>query len=249
MELAGRLPSVWLLHLAVRTCTLNYMSNPAQYDAYPVLTDDELAALESVGQVIHRPAGSLLLGEGEETDFVLVVRKGTVRIVRGRSARVISLRGTGQVVGEQAAITGRARSASVVAEDAVEALYLSANAWRQFLLDQPRAAIAQLAVAYDRLAESDRRLVESSLAVGQKLAKALVELESKGLGVRGEDGIVLRFSQLDLASLMGVSRDAVVPVIRALKADDIVRTRRKMIIIRKLDALCEIARGDRMASG
>ena len=249
MELAGRLPSVWLLRLAVRTCTLNYMSKPAQNDAYPVLTDDELAALESVGQVIHRPAGSLLLGEGEETDFVLVVRKGTVRIVRGRSARVISLRGTGQVVGEQAAITGRARSASVVAEDAVEALYLSANAWRQFLLDQPRAAIAQLAVAYDRLAESDRRLVESSLAVGQKLAKALVELESKGLGVRGEDGIVLRFSQLDLASLMGVSRDAVVPVIRALKADDIVRTRRKMIIIRKLDALCEIARGDRMASG
>jgi CRP-like cAMP-binding protein len=225
------------------------MQGSAQYDPYPVLTDDELAALESVGQVIHRPAGSLLLGGGEETDFVLVLRKGTVRIVQGCSARVIALRGTGQVVGEQAAITGRARSASVFAEDAMEALYLSANVWRQFLLDHPRAAIAQLAVAYDRLAESDRKLVESSLAVEQKLAKALVELESKGLGVRAEDGIVVRFSQLDLASLMGVSRDAVVPVIRALKANDIVRTGRKKITIRNLDALYEIARGDRMASG
>lgn len=71
----------------------------------------------------------------------------------------------------------------------------------------------------------------------------------RGLGVRAEDGIVLRFSQLDLASLVGVSRDAVVPVIRALKANDIVRTGRKMIIIRKLDALREIARGDRTVSG
>jgi CRP/FNR family cyclic AMP-dependent transcriptional regulator len=225
------------------------MGKSAQHSPYPVLTDDELVTLESVGQVIHRPGGSLLLREGEETDFVLVLRKGTVRITKGRSARVIALRSMGQVVGEQAAITGSARSASVFAEDAVEALYLSANAWRQFLLDHPRAALAQLAVAYDRLTESDRRLVESSLAVEQKLAKALVELESKGLGVRAEDGIVLRFSQLDLASLVGVSRDAVVPVIRALKANDIVRTGRKKIIIRKLDALCEIARGDRMTSG
>lgn len=199
--------------------------------------------------MIHRPGGSLLLGEGEKTDFVLVLRKGTVRIAKGCSARLIALRGTGQVVGEQAAITGDARSASVFAEDAVEALYLSANAWRQFLLDHPRAALAQLAVAYDRLTESDRRLVESSLAVEQKLAKVLVELESKGLGVRAEDGIVLRFSQHDLASLMGVSREAVVMVIRTFKDNDIVRIGRKMIIIRNLDALCEIARGDRMASG
>lgn len=224
------------------------MDQPVQYDPYPILTDDELTALESVGQVIHRPAGNLLFREGEETDFVLVLRKGTVRIVKGGSARVIAMRSTGQVVGEQAAIGKKARSASVFAEDAVEVLLLSADAWRQFLLDHPRAALAQLAVSYDRQGESDRKLVESSLAVEQKLAKTLIELESKGLGVRAEGGIVLRFSQLDLASLMGVSRDAVVPVIRALKANDIVRTGRKMITIRKLDALREIARGHRTAS-
>lgn len=236
------------LRIVERNSTLSNMEKPVQDDPHPVLTDDELTALESVGHVIHRPAGSLLFGEGEETDFVLVLRKGTVRIVKGGSARVISMRGAGQVVGEQAAIRKKARAASVFAEDAVEALYLSANAWRQFLLEHPRAALAQLAVSYDRQDESDRKLAESSLAVEQKLAKALVELESKGLGVRAEDGIVLRFSQLDLASLVGASRDAVVPVIRALKANDIVRTGRQRIIIRKLDALREIARGDRTAS-
>lgn len=122
------------------------------------------------------------------------------------------------------------------------------SALEQFLLDHPRAALAQLAVSYNRQDESDRKLAESSLAVEQKLAKALVELESRGLGERTEDGIDLRFSQLDLASLVGVSRDAVVPVIRALKANDIVRTGRKRITIRKLDALREIVRGDRTAS-
>ncbi len=205
------------------------MDAASLYDPGPVLTDEELAALEGVGHVIHRPHGSLLLGEGEETDFVLLLRKGMVRIVKGGSGRVT-------------------RSASVYAEGDVEALFLSAGAWRQFLLDHPRAALAQLAVSYDRQDESDRKLAESSsLAVEQKVAKALVDLVAKGVGERRDEGVVLRFSQLDLASLVGASRDAVVPVIRKLKADGVVATGRKMIIILDLGAIDAIARGERPA--
>ncbi len=203
------------------------MDAASLYDPGPVLTDEELAALEGVGHVIHRPHGSLLLGEGEETDFVLLLRKGMVRIVKGGSGRVISLRGLGEIIGEQAAIRKKPRSASVYAEGDVEALFLSAGAWRQFLLDH--------------LAES------SSLAVEQKVAKALVDLVAKGVGERRDEGVVLRFSQLDLASLVGASRDAVVPVIRKLKADGVVATGRKMIIILDLGAIDAIARGERPA--
>src|SRR6266498_2487080 len=136
------------------------MDAASLYDPCPVVTDEELAALEGVGHVIHRSHGSLLLGEGEETDFVLLLGKGMVRIVKGGSGRVISLRGLGEIIGEQAAIRKKPRSASVYAEGDVEALFLSAGAWRQFLLDHPRAALAQLAVSYDRQDESDRKLAE-----------------------------------------------------------------------------------------
>ncbi len=209
-----------------------------------------MLALESAGTVIHRTRGSLLLGEGEETDFVLLIRKGTVRIVKGGSGRVISLRGAVQLIGEQAAIRKKPRSASVYAEDDVEALYLSAAAWRQFLLAHPRAALAQLAVSYDRQDESDRKLAEaSSLAVEQKLARELADLEARGLGVRSPEGTVLQFSQIDLANLIGASRDAVVPVVRALKHSGIITTGRKKIIIMDPEALRDIARGERTASG
>lgn len=226
------------------------MDEADYFDPDPVLTDDELLMLESVGTVIHRTPGSLLFKEGEETDFVLVIRKGTVRIVKGGSGRVVSLRGAGQPIGEQAAIRKKPRSASVYAVDDVEALFLSAAAWRQFLATNPRAALAQLAVSYDRQDESDRKLVDSSsLAVEQRLARELVNLEAKGLGERSSDGIVLQFSQIDLAHLIGASRDAVVPVIRALKDTGVITTGRKKIIVLDLDALRDIARGERTVSG
>ena len=104
------------------------------------------------------------------------------------------------------------------------------------------------AVSDDRKDESDRKLAESSsLAVEQKLAKALAELVAKGLGERREEGIVLRFSQLDLASLIGASREAVVPVIRALKASGIVTTGRKMLTIADLAAVDAVAQSERPA--
>jgi CRP/FNR family transcriptional regulator, cyclic AMP receptor protein len=228
------------------------MEDPESYNPYPVLTDAEFLELERVGTVIHRTPGSLLFGEGEETDFALVIRKGTVRIAKGGSGRVISLRGAGQPVGEQAAIRKKPRSASVYAIDDVEALLLSAPAWRQFLYSNSRAAVALLALSYDRQDESDRKLVESSsLAVEQRLARQLIDLvDDKGLGERSGDGIALKpFSQVDLAQLIGASRDAVVPVIRALKKSGIVATGWKQIIIVDPVALRGIARGERIASG
>lgn len=245
----------------MRNITLNYMDSPTPFDPGPVLTDEELALLEGLGTVIHRPRGTLLFGEGEETDFVLVIQKGTVRVkktdpaeprrtAKGNQAGLMMLREAGQVIGEQAAIRPAPRSASVYAEDDVEALYLSATVWRRFLLDHPRALMAQLAISYDRQGESDRKLVESSsLAVEQKLARELVRLEAKGLGDQSADGIVLRYNQADLAQLVGVSRDAVVPVIRAFKDSGIVTTGRNKIIIRDLGALHDIAQGERTASG
>jgi CRP-like cAMP-binding protein len=89
----------------------------------------------------------------------------------------------------------------------------------------------------------------SSLAVEQRYARQLVDLYTDGLADQSAEGIVLRFSQLDIAKLIGASRDSVVPVIRALKKRSILETGRQKIIILDLDALRSIARGEQTASG
>src|SRR6476661_644392 len=81
--------------------------------------------------------------------------------------------------------------------------YLSAAEWLRFLYEHPRAMHTQLVTMDERLDQAMLKIVESYLAIAQGVAKALVELVDSGVGTRGQDGVVLCFSQQDLATLTG----------------------------------------------
>lgn len=204
--------------------------------------------LEELGKPISYPTGSVLFGEGEETDFALLIRKGLVRIQTGTPPRIVAIRGESEMVGEMAAANRKPRSASVYAMNPVEALYISAANWLRFLYDHPRAMHAQLVAAEERLNEATRKSVESFLGVEQRLAKVLVEFESKGAGAVQDGRFALQLSQRELADVVGASRETVVQVVRALKARGIVTTGRQTTIIENLEALRGIASGDQTAS-
>jgi CRP/FNR family transcriptional regulator, cyclic AMP receptor protein len=213
----------------------------------PLLTGEELLVLESAGRVINRPAGHIFFGEGEQTNFALLIRKGHVKVVMGKPPRIVAIRGPGEIVGEMAAIRQKPRSASVIALDEVEALLLPAGQWLQFLYEHPRAMHAQLVVADERLDQATRKIVESDLAVERRLAKALVELVSSGVGEHRGDGVRLRFSQQDLATLTGASLDSIKKIIRTLKDEKLIETGRQTLIVHDAAALVEIADGNRTA--
>jgi CRP/FNR family transcriptional regulator, cyclic AMP receptor protein len=206
-----------------------------------------LLVLESVGRVINRSAGHVFVHEGEETDFALLIRKGHVKVVMGKPPRIVAIRGPGEIVGEMAAIRQKPRSGSIIALDEVEVLYLPAGEWLRFLYKHPRALHAQLVAVYERLDQATRKIVESDLASEQRLAKALVELVDSGIGRRGEDGVVLRVSQQDLATLTGASLDSIKKIIRTLKDGQLIATGRQTLIIRDVVTLVEIADGNRTA--
>ncbi len=213
-------------------------------DALPLLTAEEVSVLEDAGPVIRYPAGSVLFGENEETDFALLVRAGHVKVQTGASRRVVAIRGAGEIVGEMAALRRKPRSASVLALDDVEALYLPADSWLRFLYEHPRAMHAQLIAVEERLEEATRKTADSGLGIEQRLAKALLELASGGLGRSTPDGIVLRFGQRELADLVGASRESIVQVIREFKRRGVVTTGRQATILRDMTALGVIARGE-----
>lgn len=203
--------------------------------------------LESIGRVINRPAGHIFIIQGEETDFALLIRKGHVKVVVGKPPRIVAIRGPGEIVGEMAAIRQKPRSASIIALDEVEVLHLPAGDWLRFLYEHPRAMHAQLVAVDERLDQATRKIVESDLAIEQRLAKALVELVDSGVGRRGADGVVLRFSQQDLATLTGASLDSAKKIIRTLKEGRLIGTGRQTLVIRDVAALGEIADGNRTA--
>lgn len=220
------------------------MDTDPQDHGTPLLTEEERAALEELGHVLQRSAGEPFFREGEHTDFVLLIRKGHVKIVAGKPARTIAVRKPGEVVGEMAPIRREPRSASVIAFDEVEALWISAKAWIDFLYAHPRAMHAQLVASEERLDQATRKIVESDLAIEQRLAGAIMELVDEGLGERRDDGVTLRLSQSDLASLIGQSKlDSVKKIMRTFRSAGLVTTARQVVIVRDEAALRKIASG------
>jgi CRP/FNR family transcriptional regulator, cyclic AMP receptor protein len=204
--------------------------------------------LEDHGQTLHRSGGHVFMEQGEWTDFVLLIRKGHVKVLVGTPKRFIAVRHAGEIVGEMSAIRKKPRSATIQAIADVEMLRVSASQWRKFLQSHPRAALAQIAAADKRLDEATQKIAESELAVEQRLAKALIELLSSGLAEDTEDGLRLRVSQQDLAALAGASLDSVKKIIRTFKSSGIVGTAKLATIILDSTAIQEIADGDRTAS-
>jgi CRP/FNR family cyclic AMP-dependent transcriptional regulator len=135
------------------------------------------------------------------------------------------------------------RSASVVALDDVRVLRVSADEWMKFLYRHPRAMHAQLVAVDERLEQATRKIVDSDLAVEQRLAKALIELTESGIGETSERGVVLRFSQQDLATLIGSSLESVKKVVRAFKSRQIIETGRYTMILLDNALLRDVANG------
>ncbi|MBV9012623.1 MAG: Crp/Fnr family transcriptional regulator [Pseudonocardiales bacterium] len=207
-----------------------------------------MLVLESVGRVINRPVGHIFFSEGEGADFALLIRKGHVKVVMGKPPRIVAIRGPGEIVGEVAPIRHKPRSGSVIALDEVEVLHLPAAEWLRFLYENPRAMHAQLVAADERLDQAARKIIESDLAIEQRLAKALVELVDSGVGEHRGEGVILRFSQQDLATLTGASLDSVKKIIRTLKDEKLIGTGRQTLVIHDVPTLIEIADGNRTAS-
>ena len=129
-------------------------------DFLHTLTPAESDALEEMGEPGAYPAGEIIFEQGGIADCVLLVRSGRVRVTATAGdgeAVVLAERGAGELLGELSGIDGQPRSASVTALDEVRGLVIPLRAFRGFLLDHPRVAVALLELLSRRLREAEAR--------------------------------------------------------------------------------------------
>ena len=132
-----------------------------------LLSDADRAELERIGHRKSADRPDLLLAIGEAADRVLVLETGRVKVTVPTSAgtdAVLTFRGPGALLGEQALVDQRPRSANVVAIEPVEMLVIAASTFRTYLAGHPDVALAMLAMLSARLRDSDRRLAEFAAA-------------------------------------------------------------------------------------
>jgi CRP-like cAMP-binding protein len=187
------------------------------------------------GTVCSYRRGRTLFHAGQVPDRVLLLRSGCVKVSHltpsGREV-VLAFRGPGELVGEQSALDGQPRSATIVTVEPVEALVLTHGAFVAFLADYPSASLALLRMLSNRLREGDAKRIELStyLTIG-RVAARLLELSDR-FG-REQDGgsiqIALPLTQEELAGATGSSLESVGRALQTMRTLKCIETRRREI--------------------
>ena len=150
-------------HLAAQAIVEQLRATPL----FGGLGDDQLHRLVEMGEIVDLPAGTRLIGEGEQADALFVVLDGELDVTKrsGSSDIPVARVGPGSLQGEIAALEGGRRLASVHAATDAEVLRIPIGAVRELLGAGPDVALAIIRTAVSRLRE-----MESTLREREKLA-------------------------------------------------------------------------------
>jgi CRP-like cAMP-binding protein len=214
------------------------------------LPKSEWHRVQSTGIPVRFEPRDVLLRQGDTTQHVHVVLAGCVKIVRSESdgsRAILTLRAAGDVVGDLAAVDLQPRSATVTALTTTVTRLLTGPQFRRFLT-RPAFAAGFATYTVSRLRTSDvQRTALAVLAVRERLARALIQLDRESRRADGQAAI--RLSQAELAELVGASRNAVVAELTALREAGIVATARRAVTIVDAAALSDLSHGFRPELG
>jgi CRP-like cAMP-binding protein len=206
------------------------------------LGEEERRELEQLGRRRGAERGEKLIARGDPADRVIVIEAGRVKISVATPAgdAVLTFRGPGSLLGEQALIDDLPRSADVIAVEPVELLVVAASAFKGFLNRRPTVAIAMLAILSARLRASDLRLAEFASAdtLGRVCARLVEMCDTHGeLGEEGSVLVTLPITQDELAGWTGSSLESTAKALRSLRSLGWISTRRRTIEVHDLAAL------------
>ncbi len=184
--------------------------------------------------------GEVVCSQGDAGDALYAVVTGRIRISTGTpDGREIFLNimEPGDTFGEIALLDGGTRTASAVAMVSSELVMLRREHLFGLLAKEPQVALELLRLCGERLRWTSGLLEDAALLeVPARLAKRLLSLAQLH-GERSGQGFTLRISQENLASFLGVTRQAVNQQLQVWKAKGWVELGRGVIIVRDEGAI------------
>ena len=179
------------------------------------LDDETLSALAALARIRLCDAGETIVEQDLPADAVYVILNGSATVsVSTRDGRSLTLREIGrtEIIGEVSLLDGGLPSATVTAVKKTELISIDRRSFMSLVEERPKIAVALLPVLASRL----RRLTAWAddlvgLPLPARVAKCLLGL----LAVHGQQlgpsriRIGERFSQEDLASMVGVTRESI----------------------------------------
>jgi CRP-like cAMP-binding protein len=214
---------------------------PGRRPFFEELSEPTRDLLLAIGRRRRMRAKTIVFVECDDAPNVLVLRSGLVKlsVVVGDREVMLDVLGPGDLLGEVSAIQHADRSATATTLTAVDAVSISASTFMEHVPDRPDLSRALLLSVTDRLRNASRRQVEYGAldAVG-RVCRRLVEMVDRfGAGAGAGVTIETPLTQSDIAAWAGLSREAVVKALQALRALGWIETHSRSIHVRDLGAV------------
>jgi CRP/FNR family cyclic AMP-dependent transcriptional regulator len=208
----------------------------------------EAREVRRLAQTRRVRAEQTIFRRGDPGDGLYGVLSGRV-VVTAESAAgkeiILNMFGPGEFFGEIALLDGKGRSASAVAKEPSELVFLSRRLFLLLIERRPHVAIHMIALLCEKLRRTTE-LVEDSmfLNVASRLAKRLGGLAQQyGRPAEAPGATLLAISQGELAQTLGVSREIVSRQLAAWRDAGLIGLGRGRIVIRDPAALEAAALG------
>src|SRR5262249_16806652 len=206
------------------------------------LSDSERAAISARARIRTFDAGEGIFSIGSPGDQMMAVLSGAVRIsVPSNEGKelLLAIIYPGEVFGELAVFDGKKRSADASAEHACALAILDRRDILSVLERHPSAWLKIVQVLCHRLRITDQVLAEVALLqLPMRLANALLRVTSAASAGQMEK---TRFSQRELANMVGGTRESVNKCLRKWQAGGIVQVSEGSIAVTNRAALKNIA--------
>ena len=195
------------------------------------LSEAELQAVAPHGVARAYPKGAVVVSEGDRTDSLYVILEGRVKVYASDQDGhevVFVTQGPGEYFGELV-LDGGPRSASVITLEKSRLLVVPMTELRQLIAEKPEFALNMMKKLIGRVRELTATVKSLALLdVYGRVSRLLIELaEQKG------EALVIdgRYTQQDLASRVGASREMVGRVLKDLTDGGYLSMQRKRIVI------------------
>ncbi len=207
-----------------------------------LLGPQEWHTLEQRGRHRSYRRGQVLFFEGDPGGSVIALRSGRVKVsvqtLHGREL-LLAIKGSGELLGEMSALDGRPRSATATAMETVEGLIMPASVFQGFLKAHSWIALRLLRALTSELRNTDELIADRDGGdTVSRTARRLVQLAARyGEHNGGTTRVDLPLSHDDLASWIGVTREATSRALSQLRVAGYIITGRRSITVVDLAGL------------
>jgi CRP/FNR family cyclic AMP-dependent transcriptional regulator len=210
------------------------------------LPEQARGSLLTLGTQLDVAPSEPILREGERGSHLVLLQRAiakvTVNMADGRQA-LLSIRVSGDVVGEMSALNGTPRSATVTACGPATIRVIHRPEWQPFFRHHPEAALAIAGNMAARFQWANERRVDfASYPAKVRLARILIELSQvHGRLASAGRTIGVDLTQPEIATLCGAAEPTVEKSLRELREAGLVDTGYRHIVIRDLVGLRRFA--------